>query len=162
MSTSHSARLILAVGHSFGGVVAVNAAVGGIRAFEPVPFRKIAIIASPNSMPELFGRSASGLAWGQAHRRRLKPAWKPWLAYRLDTYVMGEQLKRFDGEVLVLHAPDDAEVAFGDAQAMANAGNHVRLVPMPGLGHRRIIADERVYAELSAFGGAEMIAAEAA
>ncbi len=81
---------------------------------------------------------------------------------RLDTYVMGEQLKRFDGEVLVLHAPDDAEVAFGDAQAMAGTGNHVRLVPMPGLGHRRIISHERVFAELSAFGGADMIAAGAA
>ncbi len=44
----------LAVGHSFGGVVAVNAAVGGIKDFEPVPFHQLAIIAHRNSMPALF------------------------------------------------------------------------------------------------------------
>lgn len=152
----------LAVGHSFGGVVAVNAAVGGIRAFEPVPFKKIAIIASPNSMPALFGSVGKRLGLVAAAQTAFEARVEAVAGNRLDTYVMGEQLKRFDGEVLVLHAPDDAEVAFGDAQAMAGAGNHVRLVPMPGLGHRRIISHERVFAELSAFGGADMIAAEAA
>ena len=141
----------LAVGHSFGGVVAVNAAVGGIKAFEPVPFKRISVIACPNSMPELFrsvGKRLGLLPRAQAafEFRVEAVAGNP-----LETYVMSEQLKSFSGEVLVVHAPDDAEVRFADAEAMAGAGGHVRLVPVPGLGHRRIIADERVFAELREF-----------
>ena len=137
-----------AVGHSFGGVVAVNAAVGGIKGFEPVPFRQIAVIASPNSMPELFqsvGRRLGLLPRAQAafESRVEAVAGNP-----LETYVMSEQLKRFSDDVLVVHAPDDAEVRFADAEAMASAGGHVRLVSLPGLGHRRIIGDERVFAAI--------------
>ncbi len=83
--------------------------------------------------------------------------------YHLHTYVMSDQLRMFEGQVLVIHAPDDAEVAFSDAEAMAGAGAHIRLVPMPGLGHRRIIADERVFSVLRSFASERSIeAAEAA
>ena len=152
----------LAVGHSFGGVVSVIAAVGGIKAFEPVPFKQIAIIASPNSMPELFRSVGKRLGLGRKAQSAFESRVEAVAGHRLETYVLSDQLRKFDGQVLVLHAPDDAEVAFLDAQAMASAGDHVRLVPMPGLGHRRIIADERVFAALRAFGSEELIAAEAA
>ncbi len=143
------------VGHSFGGVVAVNAAVGGIRGHHPVPCGKLAVIAAPNSMPDLFD------AVGQ--RMRLTPRANAAMAKRvlkvaghpIETYVIRDQLKRFDGPVLVLHAPDDREVSFAEGEAMAAAGPHVSLKPMPGLGHRRIIADERVFDALKTFAGGQ-------
>jgi hypothetical protein len=128
-----------------------------------VPIRQIAIIASPNSMPRLFQSVGKrlGLSAGAQHAfeaRVERVAGRP-----LETYVMDRQLQQFDGQVLVMHAPDDAEVGFADAEAMAGAGDHVRLVPMPGLGHRRIIADAQVFAALRTFVGAETrAAAEAA
>lgn len=152
----------LAVGHSFGGVVAVNAAVGGIKGFEPVPLLQLAIIASPNSMPALFKSVGKRLGLGMKAQAAFESCVETVAGHHLDTYVMSNQLRRFEGQVLVIHAPDDAEVSFADAEAMASAGNHVRLVHMPGLGHRRIIADERVFVALRAFGGAELAAAAAA
>jgi pimeloyl-ACP methyl ester carboxylesterase len=145
----------LAVGHSFGGVVAVNATVGGIKAFEPVPFKKIAIIASPNSMPDLFRSVGKRLGLKPIAQAAFEARVEAVAGHRLETYVMSEQLRRFNGAVLVLHAPDDAEVPYADALAMESAGGHVRLAPMHGLGHRRIIADERVFAELRVFGRTE-------
>jgi pimeloyl-ACP methyl ester carboxylesterase len=153
----------LAVGHSFGGVVAVNAAVGGIKAFEPVQFKQLAIIASPNSMPDLFRSVGRRLGLGRNAQAAFEARVEAVAGYNLATYVMSEQLREFDGQVLVLHATDDAEVAFSDAQAMAGAGSHVILVPMPGLGHRRIIADEQLFSELREFCSVDRInAAEAA
>jgi pimeloyl-ACP methyl ester carboxylesterase len=149
----------LVVGHSFGGVVAVNAAVGGIKAFEPVPFNQIAIIASPNSMPELFRSVGKRLGLGPKAQAAFEARVEAVAGHSLETYVLSDQLRKFEGQVLVLHAPDDAEVAFADAEAMAEAGRHVSLLPMPGLGHRRIIADVQVFAELREFGGADMNAA---
>jgi pimeloyl-ACP methyl ester carboxylesterase len=64
---------------------------------------------------------------------------------------MSDQLKRFDGKVLVAHAPDDREVAYSGALEMARAGPHVTLLPFDGLGHRRIIADEGVMDALVTF-----------
>lgn len=145
----------LAVGHSFGGVVAVNAAVGGIKAFEPVPFSNIAVIASPNSMPSLFRSVGRRLGLREKAQGAFEGQVERVAGHKVETYVMSEQLRRFDGQVLVLHAPDDAEVAFADAEAMATAGSHVTLVPIAGAGHRRIIADQRVFEALKAFGETE-------
>ena len=151
-----------AIGHSFGGVVAVNAAVGDIKGFEPIAFKRIAIIASPNSMPALFasvGRRLGLKAKAQAAFEAIvhKVAGSP-----LETYVMAAQLKRFGGKALVLHAPDDREVAFADAEAMASAGPHVRLQATPGLGHRRIISDPNVFKALCDFGAEKSVLGVAA
>lgn len=143
----------LAIGHSFGGVVVVNAAVAGIAGFAPVPFGRIAIIASPNSMPQMF--KGVGHYFGLGTRaqqamedRILKVAGRP-----VSDFVLSEQLKQFEGQVLIIHAPDDREVAYTGALEMSKAGSHVQHVPFDGLGHRRIIADSGVIAALVAFAG---------
>ena len=48
-------------------------------------------------------------------------------------------LGQADVKTLVLHAPDDKEVSFASGEKLTNAGDHVSLKPMPGLGHRRIL-----------------------
>jgi hypothetical protein len=141
----------IAVGHSFGGVVAVNAAIGGIKRFAPVPFERIAIIASPNSMPEMFNGVGRHFGLGKRAQAAMEQRIHDVAGYPVETFVMSEQLRRFGGGVLVCHAPDDREVAFAGAEAMDTAGNHVRLIPFDGLGHRRIIADDKVFEALKRF-----------
>ena len=141
-----------AIGHSFGGVVAVNAAVGGIRGFEPVLFKRIATIASPNSMPALFASVGKRLGLKARAQLAFENTVQKVAGFALETYVMADQLEQFAGRVLVIHAPDDREVAYADAQAMAGAGPHVSHLAMAGLGHRRIIADANVFRALCEFG----------
>ncbi len=148
----------VAIGHSFGGVVVVNAAVGGIAGFAPVPFGQLAIIASPNSMPEMFKGVGSYFGLGKRSQqameaRILKVAGRP-----VSDFVLSEQLKKFGGEVLIVHAPDDREVAYTGALEMAKAGDHVRHVSFDGLGHRRIISDSGVIATLVDFAERSQIA----
>ncbi len=152
----------MVIGHSFGGVVAVNAAVGGIKGFVPVSFRRIAIIASPNSMPDMFKGVGRHFGLSKRAQAAMEGRIHAVAGYPVETFVMSEQLKRFEGDVLVCHAPDDREVSFAGAQAMATAGKHVRLIPFDGLGHRRIIADESVFAALKLFAAGTAQMADAA
>ncbi len=151
----------MAIGHSFGGVVAVNAAIGSIMGQPPVPFGRIAVIASPNSMPDLFKGVGRYFGLGKQAQAAMEQRIHHVAGHPLESYVLSEQLKRFEGDVLVIHAPDDREVAFANAEAMDRSGSHVVLLPMPGLGHRRIIADEKVFAALIQFGSSRSIAAAA-
>ena len=151
----------MAIGHSFGGVVAVNAAVGSIKGQKPVPFGRIAVIASPNSMPEMFKGVGKHFGLGKRAQAAMERRIHLVAGHPLDRYVVSDQLKQFDGDVLVIHAPDDREVAFASGEAMAKAGPHVTMLPTPGLGHRRIIADENVLVALTQFGSAHPIAAAA-
>ena len=151
----------MAIGHSFGGVVAVNAAVGSIKGQKPVPFGRIAVIASPNSMPEMFKGVGHYFGLGKRAQAAMEQRIHVVAGHPLDNYVVSEQLKQFDGDVLVIHAPDDREVAFASGEAMGNAGPHVTMLPTPGLGHRRIIADEKVFVALKQFGSTQAIAAAA-
>ncbi len=62
----------------------------------------------------------------------------------LADFIGAEQLARLALPTLVVHAPDDKEVAFTEALAFEKAGSHVALLRLPGLGHRRILADSQL------------------
>ena len=53
--------------------------------------------------------------------------------------------------LLVFHDRDDAEVPWSDGAAIAGAWPGARLVTTAGLGHRRILRDERVVSQAVAF-----------
>jgi len=53
----------------------------------------------------------------------------------------------------VLHASEDREVAFDEARALAGAGEFVRLEPIDGAGHRRILYDPRTVEAVAGFFG---------
>jgi pimeloyl-ACP methyl ester carboxylesterase len=132
------------VGHSFGGAVAVNAAVGSVPSIAPLATERLVLIASPNSMSDLFegfgrfvnlGRRTYSAMAGQVHR----------LSGRVLTEFTGSrQLADVPIPALVIHATDDREVPADNARVLASAGDHVRLYWADGLGHRRILSDPAV------------------
>lgn len=139
------------VGHSFGGSVAVNAVAGSIVGIPPLAASRLVLIAAPSSMPELFRdfgrylnlgpRTQSALA-DEVHRIAGRP---------LDEFVGTRQLAEMPVPTLVVHAPDDREVAAGHAELFAQAGDHVRLRWAPGLGHRRILSDPAIVEDALGF-----------
>ncbi len=132
------------VGHSFGGAVAANAAAGSIRGIPPLAASRLVLIAAPSSLPAIFTDFGNMLNLG--------PRTRTAVAGRVEK-IAGRPLREFTGSLqlaaaplptLVIHAPDDREVAPGHAKLYASAGRHVRLHWAPGLGHRRILADRGV------------------
>jgi pimeloyl-ACP methyl ester carboxylesterase len=139
------------VGHSFGGALATFLVSGALA--DPVPVEKLVLIGTPHSMEAVFrsfgstfGLSPRGQHWFEENVPRLTGS-------PLSSFEVPAHLARTGTPTLVLHAPDDKEVPFASAQALAAAGPHVTLQALPGLGHRRILGGAATIAAAAAFLG---------
>lgn len=139
------------IAHSFGGALATALVSGAVPRFPAVAVEKLVLIATPSSMPDLFAWFGETIGLSERGRRFLNAN---------VLRVAGRELKEFEGEAmlrqagvptLVLHAPDDKEVAFANAERLAQAGPHVSLCSMKGLGHRRILYAPQTVTAAAAF-----------
>ena len=58
--------------------------------------------------------------------------------------------------LLLVHDGQDAETGWADSEAIARAWPGARLVTTSGLGHRRILRDPEVVAEVTGFVGSPL------
>lgn len=147
------------VGHSFGGAVAVNAAVASVRGVDPVRARRLVLIAAPSSMPAVFEDFGRFLNLGPRTQTAIAAIVERIAGNPLESFVGQVQLAETPIETLVLHAADDKEVAPDHALGFARAGDHVRLAWVNGLGHRRVLGDPSVVVQAVDFAVGEQIAA---
>lgn len=139
------------VGHSFGGPSVMAAAAGAML---HVPQRKpdrIVTIAAPSNMADVF-------AWA-SRLLGLTPAAKAAFEHQVLRFS-GRPLSEFSAPrlmhgltipMLAIHAEDDKEVAFSNAEALAGLGKHVRLMKANGFGHRRIVSAPPVTEAVATF-----------
>lgn len=150
------------VGHSFGGAVAVNAAVGSVNGTPPVATARIVTIASPSVVGRIFEGFGDFVGLGARSQAAMNGRVEKIAGRPLSDYQSGALLKRMPIETLVIHAHDDREVGPEHAELVAKAGDHVHLEWWDGLGHRRIINDPGVAQSVVRFLGAPMAAKLAA
>ena len=141
------------VGHSFGGPSVMAAAAGAILHVRRRMPDRIVTIAAPSDMAGVFhwlGRLLGLTAAAQSafERQVLRVTGRPLSEFRADRMFHGVRLP-----MLVIHAEDDKEVAFSNAQALARLGPHVRLMRANGSGHRRIVSAPEVTAAVAEFAG---------
>lgn len=139
------------VGHSFGGAVAVNAAVGSVAAIPPLATARLVLISAPSSMPAIFEDFGRFLNLGPRSQLAVAAQVERVTGRALEEFVGSVQLATVPVPSLVIHAPDDREVSADDAKAFARAGDHVKLFWARGLGHRRILFDPEVVSEAVRF-----------
>ncbi|TDH36006.1 alpha/beta fold hydrolase [Pseudohoeflea suaedae] len=128
------------IGHSFGAAAIVSVASGTVST---VPARrpyKLITIASPTRLRTIFDWFAEETGMRGAVRKAFEGEVMTLSGRPLDDYDAARGMAQIRSEVLVMHAPDDKEVPFSCAEALAATGPHVRLKPVPGYGHRRILA----------------------
>lgn len=140
------------VGHSFGGAVAVNAAVGSVAGVEKVRAQRLVLIAAPSSLPMIFADFGRFLNLGPRTQTAIADLVHRIAGQPLHAYAGEIQLAEHPIETLVLHAADDKEVSPEHAQGYARAGGHVRLAWVNGLGHRRVLGDPSVVVQAVDFG----------
>lgn len=149
------------VGHSFGGAVAMNAAVGSVTHVEKVRAGRLVLIAAPSSMPMMFSDFGRFLNLGPRTQTAIADLVHRVAGQPLESYTGQIQLAENPIETLVLHAADDKEVSPKHAEGYARAGDHVRLAWVNGLGHRRVLGDPSVVVQAVDFGLAEAMAVPA-
>jgi pimeloyl-ACP methyl ester carboxylesterase len=127
------------ISHSFGGAVSTTMLAGGVKGLPAIGAKRLVLIGTPQCMPTLFRNFGSMVGLRPRAQSALEARVHELAGHPLTTFKGAEQLARVGTPTLVLHAPDDKEVPFADAEALAKAGPFVTLQPVPGAGHRRIL-----------------------
>jgi pimeloyl-ACP methyl ester carboxylesterase len=127
------------VAHSLGGLAALLAGGGGQPMPRPYPFVAFVLVSMPNQFSVVTARfgTEQGLspAAQLSYERRLER-----LAHcRIADFTGANLLAAAGRPALLLHARDDAEVPFENAEQMAEFGVSTELQAFDGLGHRKIL-----------------------
>lgn len=128
------------IGHSFGSAAIVSVAAGMLPTAPPRRPYKLVTIASPTRLRTIFDWFARETGMAENVRAAFEAEVFTLAGRPLDDFDAAEGMKYIRSEVLVMHAPDDKEVPFSNAEKLAAAGPHVKLLAVPGYGHRRILS----------------------
>lgn len=139
------------IGHSFGAATAMAAAAGTVPAFVPRRPYKLVTIASPTRLSTIFRWFGKEMGLRPSVQAAFEAQVEVLSGKPLDAYDVAGDLRTLRIETLVMHAPDDKEVAWSNAERLSAAGPHVRLKPIAGYGHRRILAAPPMLDELIKF-----------
>ncbi|MEM9104391.1 MAG: alpha/beta fold hydrolase [Pseudomonadota bacterium] len=141
----------LMLGHSFGGAVVLNAAVGSVAGIPASPPDRIVLISSPNDLPSVFEWFADLLGLRPRSRQALFNRVEEVTGRPLNSFIGTVQMARLAKPALVIHARDDKEVSADNARAFATSGNHVEVLWADGYGHRRILRAPEVVDAVTEF-----------
>jgi pimeloyl-ACP methyl ester carboxylesterase len=127
------------VAHSLGGLAALVAGGGRPPMPRAYPFRGFVLVAMPNRFSEVTRRFGEDLALSPAAQRAYEQRLEGLAHRRIVDFTGANLLAETGRPALLLHAPDDADVPFADAQEIAAACAVAQLHTCDGLGHRKIL-----------------------
>jgi pimeloyl-ACP methyl ester carboxylesterase len=128
------------VGHSFGGFVSAIAAAGPddwVRRRMP---KRLVLIGSPVAAEHVFSQFSGHMGFTRSVSRAMDQEVERIAGRPIGFFCARRMLAAVpELPVLVLHAEDDKEVSAAAARLYAEAGPHVSVRWLNGLGHRRIV-----------------------
>jgi pimeloyl-ACP methyl ester carboxylesterase len=134
------------VGHSMGGGSIGIALAAGLKTERAV------LIASPASLHDVLHRFAHAMHMPPSATQHFVNALRAQIVQRGHSAVdVLELVAKLPTPALVIHARDDREVPFADAERIANAWPQARLLAVEGVGHRRIMRSPDVVAQTVEF-----------
>lgn len=137
-----SANMIIS--HSLGGAVVATTSAGTLPHYPGMPVSKLVLISSPDSMAKIFDNFANMVGLNTFASDALKNNITRLSGLVAADFDVSTQLQQVQADILLMHAPDDKEIPFSEAEKIAQANQAALLEPVEGLGHRRIIASDDV------------------
>lgn len=134
------------IAHSFGAAASLLAFHrGGVAA-------RRNIMISPNVLiDDSVARFARVVALDERDRTTLEYALADHTGLGLEALRLDALVGRRDSALLVVHDREDREVPFHHAERLAATWRDATLLPTTGLGHRKILRDDAVVADIAAF-----------
>ncbi|WP_295556833.1 alpha/beta fold hydrolase [uncultured Hyphomicrobium sp.] len=131
--------LRFAVTHSMGGLAALLVGEGGLPLAHAYPFERYVLVSSPNRFQTITQEFADELHLGAAATRAFERRLER-IAHRpMATFTAATLLAQTGRPALVMHALDDREVTFRNAEEIVAACPRAELLAVDGLGHRNIL-----------------------
>lgn len=135
-----------AIGHSLGGIAVINAVKEGL------PVQKIVTIGSPASISGVVDDFMRLLGAGAKTKKKFIQALEKRYQQPLDTYAPVQLIQeQAFPEGLVIHDEDDQDAGVHYAHELAAVWPNSKKHITKGLGHRRILSDTQVCAEILNF-----------
>ncbi len=127
-----------AVGHSLGGAV-----LGLLDQLHGLP-EKVAFIAAPTRIDEVFRRYFALIQLGDRAQQRFVDFLMEETGFPFERLNLVSSPLSQKRTVLVVHDRSDKEIPFADFEILNAAWSKAQFEATEGLGHRRILDDERV------------------
>lgn len=139
------------IAHSFGGSIGMAAMAGAIAAFPPVSVRRFVSVSAPSTM-QVYGKQFSAmLGLTRRGHQSFEDQVQRIAGRPMASFSGREFLAQSRVPSLIIHAPDDKEIPFSDAEDLASAGAQVKLMAANGHGHRRILLATEIQAAAADF-----------
>lgn len=140
------------LGHSFGGAAAAFSACGqanlsGYR----VEVEKLVLVSSPSGIKAMVKHYCQNHKLPDGSEPAVIAQLEKEFPLNIKDYEINDALKKFSGDVLVVHDVDDQEVLIEEARQMVEGHRHVSLVETSGEGHRKILASRSLIKIVKSF-----------
>ena len=150
--SNHFGPIFGLIGHSFGGTAAAFTACGqanlsGYR----VAVEKLVLISSPSGIDSMISHYCRNYNLPDGSKAVVIAQVEKEFPLKVQDYDINDALKKFSGDVLVVHDVDDQEVFIEEARQMVKEHEHVSLIETSGEGHRRILASRSLMRTIKSF-----------
>jgi hypothetical protein len=142
------------IAHSFGAAAWLLARerARAARGRTPAGWPQRTVAIAPNAIVDAaLARFAMTLGLDAVERRTFEGRLAASAGLAMDAVRLSALVGAADGDLLVVHDRDDAEVPLVHADRLVSAWPGAELVATTGLGHRRILRDPSVSAQIAAF-----------
>lgn len=135
------------IAHSFGGGAVLFAAKNGL------PVKKIINIASPTIGDKIIDTYLRAIGGSEKTKMFFKKFVQQKYGKPFDSFTASHIIKEIDQpvEILLVHDEDDKEVSLDHPLELIRLHPSARLLQTKGLGHTRILKDNRVIQEIVTF-----------
>ena len=127
------------IAHSLGGAAAALALANG-----KASFRKAVLVSPPSDLVGYSRRFARWYWMPEAVRKGMQAAIEERYGVRWENLEVPRVAPRLSAQALVIHDRDDRLMPWTHGAAVARHWPNATLMSTEGLGHRRILGDERV------------------
>ena len=128
-----------AVAHSLGGAAAALALANG-----KASFRKVVLVSPPSDLVGYSRRFARWYWMPEAVRKGMQAAIEERYGVRWENLEVPRVAPRLSAQALVIHDRNDLLMPWTHGATVARHWPGAKLMSTEGLGHRRILSDERV------------------
>lgn len=127
------------VAHSLGGAAAALALANG-----KASFKKVVLVSPPSDLVGYSRRFARWYWMPEAVRKGMQAAIEERYGVRWENLEVPRVAPRLSAQALVIHDRDDRLMPWTHGATVARHWPGAKLISTEGLGHRRILSDERV------------------
>lgn len=118
---------------------------------EGLSVNRVVYIAPPLNPVDYTARFGDILGLDDTTIRGLQKRIEERFARKWSDYSLAESARMMTAPLLIVHDREDRDTFYSEGAALAEAWPGARLMTTEGLGHRRILRDEQVIAEITRF-----------